>query len=332
MRPQRHILVLACLHALIASAQDPQLSQFYAAPLYLNPALTGNTFEDRLIANYRTQWNGLPRGYDTYAISYDHRASAANSGFGAFVMHDEAGTHNLAFTHAAAAYAYQAAIDHRRAFRVGLRVGVTTREYDPGGLLFADQVIRDNAPTSLEPHLIERVSYLDASFGGLYFSEQFWTGFSFSHINRPEQSLLATGRTRLPVRTSIHTGYRFPIDGRPVRKSESFMTLAAHYKMQQDWDQLDIGGYIEHQRLMAGVWYRGIPALKAYKAGYPNDDAVILMVGYETEGQLQIAYSYDVTISWLTLKSGGAHEISLQYEWPKRAKNRRFRAVPCPKF
>ena len=31
------------LSGLGAIAQDPQLSQFYAAPLYLNPALTGNT-------------------------------------------------------------------------------------------------------------------------------------------------------------------------------------------------------------------------------------------------------------------------------------------------
>ena len=32
------------------------------------------------------------------------------------------------------------------------------------------------------------------------------------------------------------------------------------------------------------------------------------------------------------MKSGGAHEISLIYEWPRKAKNRRHKVVPCPKF
>jgi hypothetical protein len=58
---------------------------------------------------------------------------------------------------------------------------------------------------------------------------------------------------------------------------------------------------------------------------------VILMLGYRTENEIRFVYSYDVTVSKLTLKSGGSHEISLVYEWAK-AKNRRYRAVPCPKF
>lgn len=56
------------------------------------------------------------------------------------------------------------------------------------------------------------------------------------------------------------------------------------------------------------------------------------MVGFATEFQLRIGYSYDVTISKLTVKSGGAHELSLIYEWPQKPKNRRHRVVPCPKF
>jgi hypothetical protein len=56
------------------------------------------------------------------------------------------------------------------------------------------------------------------------------------------------------------------------------------------------------------------------------------MVGFETEQQLRIVYSYDITISKLTMRSGGAHEISLIYEWPRKAKNRRHQMVPCPKF
>ena len=110
------------------------------------------------------------------------------------------------------------------------------------------------------------------------------------------------------------------------------MTLAAHYKAQGKWDQLDVGGYIEHERLSGGLWYRGLPIVKAYQQGYSNSEAVILMVGYETEHQLRFTYSYDITISKLTMKSAGAHELSMIYEWPRKPKARRHRVVPCPKF
>lgn len=327
------LLVGVVCFGLELKAQDPQLSQFYAAPLYLNPALTGNTVQDRLIANYRTQWNGYPKGFDTYAVSYDHNAAKANSGYGFMVMHDAAGSNQLSFTQISGSYSYEARIDRYRGIRAGIRMGYTMRSYDPSNFLFADQVIRDNAPTSLEEEgLLEQTSYLDMNVGGMYFDEQFWFGASFNHLNKPEQTLTTTGSARLPIRTSIHTGYRFALDDRILRKSKTTMTVAAHYKAQDKWDQLDIGTYIDHDKIRAGIWYRGIPGFKSYKPSYGNDDAIILLFGYSTNEQFQIAYSYDMTISTQTAKSGGAHEISLVYEWPRASKRKKTRMVPCPKF
>lgn len=331
-RSKSFVFALAMITCVELIAQDPQLSQFYAAPLYLNPALTGNIQQDRLILNYRSQWVGLPQGYDTYAVSYDHRAALANSGYGLMVMHDQAGTHGLSFTHVAANYSYEARINNQKAIRAGLRMGYTMRSYDPSNFLFADQVIRDNAAISVEENLLERTSYLDISTGGLYFDEHFWVGVSLNHLNRPKQSLLLSGEARLPIRTSIHTGYRFPIKGKGSDRNGSKITIATHYKSQGKWDQFDIGAYLNHDRIIAGLWYRGLPGFKSYEPGYPNDDAVVFLVGFVANEQWQIVYSYDVTISWLTPSSGGAHEISLTYEWPRKSKRRKARIVPCPKF
>lgn len=326
------LLASATFLALRTFAQDPQLSQFYAAPLYLNPALTGNTHQDRIGLNYRLQWPAIGSAYKTYAVTYDHRSAAMNSGIGGMVMHDRAGSFGLNFTQAALSYSYEARLNRKQAIRGGMRVGYTMRSFDSGNMLFADQIIRDNAPTSIEPAMISSVSYFDFSAGLLYYSEQFWGGFSVNHLNEPQQSLYLDGDAKLPMRTSAHVGYRFAVDGRTFRHSETTMTLATHYKAQDKWDQLDIGAYIDHNSVTMGLWYRGLPALKAYQPGYPNDDAVVVMFGYETPYQLRMIYSYDVTVSKLTLKSGGAHEISLIYEWPRHNKNRRYRAVPCPKF
>ncbi len=326
------LLPLLLLLPLKTKAQDPQFSQFYAAPLYLNPALTGNTFEDRAIINFRKQWAGTGPGFNTYAVSYDHNNAKLHSGIGGTVLRDVAGTNGLAFTHAALNYSYEAHIDHNHAIRAGLSLGYTLRDYDPSTLVFADQVIRDNAPTSIETHLIDRISYFDATFGAMYFSQNFWAGASFNHLNRPQQSLFNNGNTRLPIRTSIDVGYRFATDGKKLAQSHTRMTLAAHYKSQEHWDQFDLGAYVNHRQIVAGLWYRGLPVVKSYKPGYANDESIIAMIGYETDNQIHIVYSYDITVSWLTMRSGGAHEISIIYEWPKRGKNRKYHMVPCPKF
>jgi len=329
----RHALLPLVLASLIARAQDPQFSQWYAAAQYLNPALTGNTHQDRIALNYRLQWPGVQPGYETYMAAYDHRFSTVNAGMGGFVLRDKAGTTGLTTTTFGLNYAYEARINYKRAIRFGTRLGYTMRGVNPSGYLFADQVIRDNAAQTIEPNLIPSVNYLDLAAGALYFSEAFWAGVSVNHLNKPNSSLMVDGDGPMERRMSAHAGYRFPIDGqRNLARSETRMTLATHYKMQGKWDQLDLGAYIDHKQLTGGLWYRGLPIVKAYAPGYGNNEAVILMAGYQTENQLRFVYSYDITISKLTMRSAGAHEISLIYEWPANTKKRKHKIIPCPKF
>ncbi len=40
-------------------AQDPEFTQFYANPLYLNPAFAGTARCPRICLNYRNQWPGI---------------------------------------------------------------------------------------------------------------------------------------------------------------------------------------------------------------------------------------------------------------------------------
>jgi hypothetical protein len=77
------------------------------------------------------------------------------------------------------------------------------------------------------------------------------------------------------------------------------------------------------------MWYRGIPFMTS-QAG----DAIIGLVGIKTKS-LSIGYSYDFTISNLISSTGGAHEISVVYEFNSvtlGSTHRRIRAIPCPEF
>ena len=47
--------------------QDPTFTQFYANPVYLNPALAGSTGCPRVSMNYRNEWPQLTGNYVTYS-------------------------------------------------------------------------------------------------------------------------------------------------------------------------------------------------------------------------------------------------------------------------
>ena len=74
-KAQKKLLTLTCtLVALCGQAQDPSFSQFFASPLNINPALTGNINADwRIIANFRNQWIGPASPYVTGTVSYDRK-------------------------------------------------------------------------------------------------------------------------------------------------------------------------------------------------------------------------------------------------------------------
>ena len=59
------ILILLIGSITILKGQDPHFSQYYANPLYLNPALAGAQICPRLAFNFRNQWPSIT-GYLCY--------------------------------------------------------------------------------------------------------------------------------------------------------------------------------------------------------------------------------------------------------------------------
>jgi hypothetical protein len=79
---KRLITIAMVLTTLECWAQDPQFSQYYQAPLYMNPGFTGITPQQRFVLNNRIQWPNLPQAFTTYAASYDIFVDELRSGFG----------------------------------------------------------------------------------------------------------------------------------------------------------------------------------------------------------------------------------------------------------
>ncbi|HPI87156.1 MAG TPA: type IX secretion system membrane protein PorP/SprF, partial [Bacteroidales bacterium] len=87
-------------------AQDPEFSQFYGNPLYLNPALAGAEICPRAVLNYRNQWPGLAKSFVTYNASYDQYFKKLHGGVGVLFNMDNAGNGILKTTQASLMYAF----------------------------------------------------------------------------------------------------------------------------------------------------------------------------------------------------------------------------------
>src|SRR5688572_16426620 len=119
-------------------AQDPEFAQYYSAPLHLNPAFAGSASDHRFIANYRNQWPGIANGFVTYAFSYDYNLYDLNSGIGAMIVTDRAGSAGLQSTQLNLQYSYRVHLADKWVFASGLNFGIASRSIDFDKLIFND--------------------------------------------------------------------------------------------------------------------------------------------------------------------------------------------------
>ncbi len=318
-------------------AQDPQFSQYYSAPLYLNPAFTGTTNDHRFIANYRNQWPNLARGYETFAVSYDYNLYNYNSGVGFLASVDKAGTAGMKSTQFNFLYSYKMKVSDKWVISTGLNFGYAFRSIDLNKLIFGDQLQFDasgNVPSD-DPVLnnLGMAHYFDFNAGMLVYNKTFWFGFSESHINRPNRSLV-NEEASIPIKTMIHGGIRIPLYSGPFKKERiSVLSPSFVYRRQGKFDQLDVGAYFLYDPIVLGLWYRGIPITKNAK-GNLSQDAVVIILGFNFE-KIEVAYSYDFTISELGPISGGTHEVALKYKMginQKARTKKKEKFIPCPTF
>ena len=93
MKTPRTLLFILVILAWTArcNAQDVIYSQFYANPLYLNPALAGAKLDQRITLNYRNQWPSISNGYVTYSAAWDQQFDKISGALGFMANADVGG-------------------------------------------------------------------------------------------------------------------------------------------------------------------------------------------------------------------------------------------------
>ncbi len=295
------------------SAQDPIFSQFYSAPLQINPAFAGNTYAPHIAINYRNQWPSLDKAYVTYSIAYDQFSPSLNIGYGLSILADDAGNGLLKTNKISGFFAYRLQVKRDFFLKLGVEGSAVQARYNWSKFVFLDQIdprfgttTPGGTPIQTEEVPPENLnnSYFDISAGILAYSKMFYGGLSMKHLNTPDESLLGINdnlNTGLPIRFTIHGGMEIKLIEGNKRKPSAFISPNIMFIKQGDFGQLNVGAYGSLGAVFAGVWYR---------QALSNPDAAIFLVGVK-KGIFKVGYSYDVTVSGLSGYTGGSHEVSI---------------------
>jgi type IX secretion system PorP/SprF family membrane protein len=319
-------------------AQDPAYSQFFASPVYLNPALAGSNVCPRISLNHRNQWPGIGNSYVTYSATYDQFVDKLNGGIGVGITKDVAGEGNLNTTQINLDYAYRIKVSKKFEVSVALEGAYRQLGVDWNELTFSDQIdpqLGFVLPTDEQiGQYATNKGFADFSTGFMAFGSannnlDYYFGIAAHHITQPDQGLISV--SKLPMKITANIGASFPLNQYGTYRTNSgnrskkaaIISPNILFLQQQDFMQINYGMYITKGPIVGGLWAR---------QSSENFDAFIILIGME-QANWKFGYSYDVTVSTLgNVNTRGSHELSFAYKLPCRIRGKSYSTINCPNF
>jgi type IX secretion system PorP/SprF family membrane protein len=333
------LLVVALISPEKAAAQDAQFSQYFAAPLYVNPAFTGTALRNRVAFNYRKQWPGIAGSFETIAASYDTYLPSKRSGVGILIHNDRAAAGAVQNLVGVASYSYMLPISSKYTVNFGAQAGLGQRNFNLSQLTFGSQVANEFGPPIFNEVIgtaNRSIVYPVVNLGSIVFTDYWWVGASAHHVTRPNIGLYPGTAEALPIKISVTAGAQLPLYNPrfvTTQQKQSYLYPSVLFRRQGPFNQLDLGINWAYQPLWVGAYYRGLPLLNSVE-GINNQDALILLLGLSTP-YFNFGYTYDWSLSRIVSATGGSHEVSLTIMWDRpepRRKKKKQRALPCPVF
>jgi type IX secretion system PorP/SprF family membrane protein len=317
-------LISVCLSNLVNS-QDAAYSQFYSAPLLLNPAFAGGSSSPSFSTMYRNQWPTIDQSYQTFSVSYDQYFTQANSGIGISIFHDRAGAGALSTNRVDGIYSYRAKLGNNRYIKGAISASFSQRRLDWDRFIFYDALhplygsfdpSGTKLPTAELPPTQNNTNFLSIGTGFLFVNPKFYFGFSMDHLNRPNSSFYkkVAGKQEVgrPIKYSLHGGYQIDILEK-IKEFDPyfFITPSIMFLDHGGFRQLNGSLYAESNSLIAGGGFR---------YSNTNYDALIGFLGIRYN-QMKIIYSFDYNVGSVGFKGAGSHEIGINVTlgtWPPK--------------
>ncbi|MEM1318682.1 MAG: PorP/SprF family type IX secretion system membrane protein [Bacteroidota bacterium] len=338
-----HSLLLLILFAPPLQAQDVHLSHIHASPILLNPGMTGLFNGDmRLIANARSQWQSVTKGYQTVTASADARLMQLGRNDivagGIQLYSDKAG--DLDFTTRSASVMGSVLKSLSPFGNSFLSAGISLG-FVGNSVNYSNIVAFDNEP-AIANGANDRTGYLDVSAGLSYFysfdrDNSFHLGAAVQHLNKPNVSFFSDGPLNhglsLYRKLVIHGGGDFRLSGKTFMKPTFiFLDQGPHREMTMGtfmkYKTLKYDNQNKGTAIYVGAWLRWY-----HVNNVTGTDAIIAAVRMDYKSTF-ITFSFDLNISTLTDVSygRGGPELSIVKILDYKRTNRRSIKVQCPDF
>lgn len=309
------VLLIASSGLSTVQAQDIHYSQFYQAPLLLNPALTGHMpGKYRINAMYRRQWATISNKpvYETPSVAFDMNILRSENrynslGLGFSLMNDRSSggilqTFNLMLS---AAYHLDLTKKEKTYLSVGLQGGVMNKRLDIDEILFASQFNGEELDGSMASgEVFENSSIFNPDFrlglvlAGFPTTKLRWKlGAGLFHLSQPSETFI-NETNKLPLRLVVHGDLRFSL-GNSIALEPKIL-----YQNQAKASELVGGLLLDLKITQKASFYLG--------GEYRLADAGIAIVGLRI-ADWDVGVSYDFNVSNLKAASEGrgALEFSL---------------------
>jgi type IX secretion system PorP/SprF family membrane protein len=317
-------------------AQDIHFSNFYNAPLILNPANTGNYIGNwRLIGNYRKQGNSTSDDYKTTTIAFDmpiyyYRQMGS---IGVIFINDNSASNTLSVNKVFLSIAQFIKISSKSYLHMGFQFGYVNKKYSLSNLSYPDQFdmtkgyFNPDMPTQ-EIGEKQSIGYLDLNWGliwsrksGKFNSE---IGVAMFHYNTPAESFTSFDN-QLPARYLSHAYFEINFQNKLYLKPKLLYTY--QNKVSELLLGSDLGLRFNNtspiKDINLGIFYRG---------GFnKNLDDVIAKAGFHYQSfNFEISYDFEIPNQTISAFTKNAVELSLQYTRPSTSlKNK---TIPCETF
>jgi type IX secretion system PorP/SprF family membrane protein len=307
-----YIIIFLVMLSGTTAAQDARFSQYYNAPVSLNPALAGNGIEHiRVSGLYRTQWAGMGTPFTTQGFAVDKVVN--NVGIGGVITRNAAGegairTLNLAGN---LAYHFHLGSDKKNTVSLGVQIGVINKSFDETKLTFDNQynpdLGYDPSLSSGEIYTSTSITRADVNIGAIW--QRGWNnkdvrfrpfaGFALFHVTRPPNSFIDSD-DRQPVKQSITAGAGYMINERFEIKP-SVMLLRQDMFRETTFGTMATYKLDERNTIQAGVYNR-------------VNDAIIAYAGYQMN-RVTVGMSYDINNSELSRSGKGTNAFEISLAW-----------------
>ena len=313
------LLFSLLLIAKVSAQQVPQFTQLLQNRYMLNPAASGLSEDNNVLAGFRKQWVGMDQGPTTYYLGYNRGfvktiepkrqplairtarvedyhseqkeggTSRFKHGFGGYIVGDNYGAFkNMSLN---ISYALHAALNDNITFAFGASSRFHNSKFD------ASLAQVENAgDATYDAFIAERngLTSLEFDLGTYLYGKNWFAGYSTNQLTRDKITFGDISNNILKTHHTIIGGYTLKVTENIDVTPSTIIKTVAGAPLSVD--------------VLANAEFNNMISLGL---GYRTEDAIMIMAGIKLDSKYRLGYSYDINTSRLSNYNSGSHEITI---------------------